>query len=822
MRGLKNCIGFVVACCMLAYVTAYVHAMSSANYDIPVHVLDGAGEISTGGVYSVLTATAQAGGIGTASSTNYTVGYGFMAQQLEALPPSIPEVDVTPDPTPSDPTTTDDLLCTVTTETTVAPGLTAQYEYVWSNGIDTVMHGPKEDLTDTLSSAFTLKNQTWECTVRGYDGYSYSQEASDSTTTVNTLPGPCILSFPTVLGTASNLVCTITDKSPDPDGDVWFTFDWYVDSGGGFVQFFGAVDDLVDYNWSQVNNVDTSPDDEWYCVVTPRDDEVVGTPIPTATCTITTHGTETSYISLGFDGPNVVTLGETITVTGSITPPPISGAIVSFESTSPSGVVDPTVPEAVAIGGSTYSRTFYPTEASEGRDPWSLESSWPGDDTYMPATSDPVTFTVNKAQPTLSLELSHSSAALGFDQLTAWATMTAPIPDSLDGLLSGRLIKLWMKKPDATAAGPVEVTTDGDGVATFAPADFASAGIVFDMAGTWQFIAQFEGDDNFLPATSADYDEPESVRLTIKDRAGYAVIVVGKLDDAAEGHPEHAKTADYVYRVFRDRGFAEEDIYYLREGPSDPAPDIHVDDTSPTQSDVQTAIESWALGEMNSAAAPLYVVFLDHGGGGEDPAFYLYSGSYDETRVITPTELDSYLDTLQDNLNPSAQDEDIVLVYGACYSGSYISTVSGEHRLIMTSTSPDEVSHRGVTDPDDGIRDGEAFATELFRYAQAGKTLKESFELASEKIADYTATASNAGTAEQLQHPLLDGNGDGSGTVGEALSYEPGEDGGRAHELVLGYGVNDPDSVGWITVKQTVPLSCLANLRRTRPPTAHG
>jgi len=510
-----------------------------------------------------------------------------------------------------------------------------------------------------------------------------------------------------------------------------------------------------------------------------------------------------SYISLTFDGPNTAALGESMTVKGAITPAPSGSPNATFESTSPSGVVSGLFPEGTVASGGAYVKTFVPTEASEGRDAWKLTSSWPGDDTYMPATSDEVTFTVSKVQPTLSLELSHSSATLNFNQLTAWATLTAPIPAELSSLLSGRTVKLWMKKPDATAAGPVIVTTDANGVAGFMPADFASAGIVFDMAGTWQFLAEFEGDDNFLHATSTDYDEPESVRLTIKDRAGYAVIVVGKLDAGGEGHGSHAKTGDYVYRALRDRGFADEDIYYLREGPVQPAPDIYVDDTTPTQSDVQTAIEISALGAMNAAAAPLYVVFLDHGG---EDKFYVYSGSYGDTREITPEELDGYFDTLQSGLDAEAQAQDIVLIYGGCHSGSFITAASGEHRIVITSTSAAEVSHRGVIDPEDGVRDGEVFVTELFRNASTGKTLKRSFELASEKTSEYTASKSNAGTSDQPQHPLLDDNGDGAGTVGEALSVEPGEDGSRAHELVLGYGVNAPDSVGWITVTPTVTL----------------
>jgi len=610
--------------------------------------------------------------------------------------------------------------------------------------------------------------------------------------------------IPDIESTSANLVAQITEVSADPDIDpIQYDFDWYVKHDGepSFSLFRdGTLSPSIS---SQVNDTDTAPADEWYVVVTPHDGEEYGTAASTASTptTIVLGGVTPSYISLSVS-PTTVTLGELAAASGNVFPTPSGSPNATFHSVSPGGIASDVYPEGTVISGGAYVTAFYPTEASEGRNPWSLTASWVGDNTYTAATSSAVTLEVLKAQPTLSLELSHSSAPLNFDELTAWATLTAPIPSELSSLLSGRTVKLWMKKPNATAAGPVIGTTDANGVAEFTPADFASAGIVFDAPGMWQFLAEFEGDDNFLQTTSTDYDEPESVRLTIKGRAGYAVIVVGKLDAGGEGHDSHAKTADYAYRVFRDRGFAEEDIYYLREGADWPAPDIYVDDTTPTQSDVQYAIESWALGEMNATAAPLYVVFTDHGG---REKFYVYSGSYDETQVITPDELDGYFDTLQAGLDAGAEDEDIVLMYGACHSGSFIPTVSGEHRVIITSASEDEVSHRGVIDPDDLIRDGEVFVTELFRNASTGKTLKRSFELASEKTAEYTASKSNAGASDQPQHALLDDNGDGEGTIAP-LSVEPGEDGSHAHELVLGYGVNAPDSVGWITVTQTLVL----------------
>ena len=622
---------------------------------------------------------------------------------------------------------------------------------------------------------------------------------ASATTADNLPPSAPVLSFPTVQSDIANLVCAIVIPSTDPEGDrILYEFDWYVkrQSESGFSLFRNDAPDAV--TSSQVNNTDTEPRDVWYCVVTPHDEEEGGAPAATAECAIVLGGVIPSYISLGAT-PLTVALGEAVTALGQIFPTPAGSGTVSFHSVSPSGVGSDLFPEGTVFAAGSYLKLLYPTEASAGRAAWSVTASWSGDAIYQAATSAPVMFTVLKCQPSLAVSLSASCAPMGYAELEATAVLNAAVPANLRPLLSGRLVNLWLKKPDASSAGPVVGVTGEGSEAVFLPSSFVSAGIAFDTPGVWQFIAAFEGDNNFLPATSTGYDQPGSTCLTVKDRAGYAVIVVGQFDTSSEGQAEHQKTSDYVYDAFYRRGFAHEDIWYLRHGQPPVGRSIQVDDASPNKSDLEYAIMTWAKNKMNGSPGPLYVVLLDHGG---ENAFYMYAGSYD-TRTVTPIDLKASLDTLQANLSSTAASEDLVVIYGACHSGSFIDAVSGPNRTIITSASPDEVSHRGVVDPDDGLRDGEAFTTELFRYAQEGKTLKESFELASAKLSEYTATRSNNGTAEHTQHPLLDDNGDGLGTVAGALSYTAGEDGSRAHELMLGYGVNAGASVGWMTVTPT-------------------
>ncbi|NQT94267.1 MAG: hypothetical protein HQ559_16015, partial [Lentisphaerae bacterium] len=507
-------------------------------------------------------------GLGTGSTgdgSDYDIGV------YEATAPHVPGISLGP----ATATTSTVLVCTVVSLSAVYPGRSAEYQFTWSQGALELVHGPTSESVDTLSSQYTNRNETWTCTVRCWDGTFYSPPSSDSVTVLNTPPGPLALTIPTIQSSSANLRCDLA-KSPDPDGDVDYVIEWYV-NGGPWGDLVTTVD-----TYTQIDSADTSPGDEWYCVVTYGDGEGPDSVETSDTCTIVAGGIIPSFISLAAD-PTTVTLGETVTAFGSVFPSPSGSPNATFESTSPSGVISGLFPEGTVISGGSYTKSFVPTEASEGRTDWSLTASWPGDTFYSGATSNEVSFTVLKAQPILSLELNASSAPLGFAGLEATAVLDAGVPAELKPLLSGRTVKLWLKKPDSSAAGPVVgITAEGGcatfGCVTFGPGDFAAAGIVFDEPGTWQFLAEFEGDDNFLGATSTDYDTPESVRLTIKDRAGYAILVQGKLDQWGEGQQAHAKTLDFVYETFRLRGFAHEDIYYLREGPDAPVGDIMVDD----------------------------------------------------------------------------------------------------------------------------------------------------------------------------------------------------------------------------------------------------
>ena len=251
---------------------------------------------------------------------------------------------------------------------------------------------------------------------------------------------------------------------------------------------------------------------------------------------------------------------------------------------------------------------------------------------------------------------------------------------------------------ESTPYAPLVKQTDGWGAAVFEKADFDAAAVAaghdaaFDEAGAWKFKAEFDETENFLTAVSADFDVTEA-RVTIKEGAGYAILVLGQLDEYGEGRPEHGQSLDYVEQVLLARNFAPEDIRYLRDQ-DDPDETLR-----PTKENLQYAVETWARNKMLASPAPLYLILADHGSPG---VFHLDVDGTAAHESVTDTELGTWLNVLQSALYGNAADQDIFLIYGACYSGSFVDLLAAPNRVLITSTSADEVSYRGELNPETG------------------------------------------------------------------------------------------------------------------------
>ena len=401
-------------------------------------------------------------------------------------------------------------------------------------------------------------------------------------------------------------------------------------------------------------------------------------------------------------------------------------------------------------------------------------------------------FTGEPAFTTVDLNLSTSSILFA-GVVDATLKLTKAGDPGFD--LSGSVVRLEVTSPDSVMAElTAVVNSDGQAVLQDVGCDGAdpdcdseSALVTFDEKGTWTLRAEFDGS----VALAASESEPQL--LLAGTSAGYAVIVQGRLPGSAEGLESHNKTANRVYQSFIDRGFAAPNIFYFnydlfQDVDGDGVVDV---DAVPSKAAIQAAIEGLA-GLVNFNPAPMYVAMVDHGG--IDEKFFI------DTEVITAQDLDGWLDTLEagldedgDPLTADAADEARVVILGYCYSGDYVSTVSADGRLVITSAGLGEQSYKGPVEGD-GIRVGEYFLEELFQVLVKGETFLAAFVEATDKTEQYTrrggtgsANSDNPFLDDAVQHPLLDddGNGLGSNVLGPGVS-----DGVLAGQLVLGTGPN--------------------------------
>ncbi|MCP4642836.1 MAG: hypothetical protein GY851_20480, partial [bacterium] len=386
--------------------------------------------------------------------------------------PTAPGIELTP----AIPATLDDLLCTVTTPSTVGEALPAAYEYVWTSSDVTVTHGPTSAGTDTLSYVRSVKYDTWNCAVRCWDGYDYSAPGNDAVVIVNTPPGVPVVYLPSGQSTSANLICEVQNLSTDPDFDaITYLYDWEVwrNAGTGFEAFTGAVDAGT---LSIVDTLHTSAGDLWRCTVTPDDGDDTGESVLVGNCEIVSGGVEESFITLAVTGNNPITLGQPTTISGSIVRPGAGGdpppTIVSFNSIAPTGGTLIGYPESLAISTGSFSRTFYPNVASEGYAAWQVASSWPGDATYQGAASSNISYVVLKAQPELAISISPTSALLnleGAEDLTIEVMLSVPdFAAELRPLLTGLPVRLSAATPGGqTPFDTLEAVTDASGKAVF-------------------------------------------------------------------------------------------------------------------------------------------------------------------------------------------------------------------------------------------------------------------------------------------------------------------------------------------------------------------
>ena len=383
---------------------------------------------------------------------------------------------------------------------------------------------------------------------------------------------------------------------------------------------------------------------------------------------------------------------------------------------------------------------------------------------------------LDKAFSQLSLD-SSSAMILQGGNISLGGKLTR-LPDNGSDL-SGQTITLTVIAPDGSQSTASAATSDAAG-------HFHLDGVTgLTQKGAYTIQASFVG-----TASLSGSNSPIQTVL-VGSQAGYAIIVEGKIANDPDGLASHSKTANRIYNTLKARGFPDDGIDYLSYQTSQQASAAGVTiDGVPSLAAVKDAVTIWAQGKLKAISAPLYIIMIDHGTAGE---FLI------DTEVITPDDLNGWLNTLESSLvgTPAAGEKRIV-IDGSCFSGSFMPALKGKAgRVVIASAAANEESYKGPMEPD-GVRSGEFFLDALFQSLGAGHSLSGAFAAAADKVRLLTmkgGLSSDGGSFGDgaVQHPLLDDDGNGVGSNVLALS---GGDGTISQGIYLGVGNNLTNGAG--------------------------
>ncbi len=219
--------------------------------------------------------------------------------------------------------------------------------------------------------------------------------------------------------------------------------------------------------------------------------------------------------------------------------------------------------------------------------------------------------------------------------------------------------------------GPLDTTT---GFVLTMPANRLSLGV----HRVWVRVTDDEGDT----AVS------DTLVLPVQTDIGRVLLVAGTaFTDYFYFFQNIAPNCNYAYKKLRERGFSDEQIYYMNpvgwQSIDDPYTNSNIVDTTVMSLEVMREyLLSAAVRQDVANDVPLVIHLLGHGTSTqENGRFYL-----GPTEYLTPDTLAAWLDSYGDLTSGNSQ---IILLLDFCYSGAFqtrLRTLFQQNRFVITSS----------------------------------------------------------------------------------------------------------------------------------------
>jgi hypothetical protein len=374
-----------------------------------------------------------------------------------------------------------------------------------------------------------------------------------------------------------------------------------------------------------------------------------------------------------------------IRIAGQISPPVATAVTLTFTHEKES------VNESIV---SNDNGEFLSTLSVDQPGEWEVIARWAGNENYLGAESETITFTVQKKQPHIIVETNPSQLTVGEPvSIRGWVS---PNPGIVD-------LEVVTRKSGGSEGlvTTTQIQTDHSGGYDFR--------FTPHQAGDWIVEVHFENTSTRL-----------IISVNGSTALGRAIIVAGG-SSRAEYNALWETTrylTNLAYKTLRERGYSRQMIQYLSPEPfEEPDRDGRNDVTgASTAENLREAITGTVDFFQKNPPAQLFLYFTGH-----SLPDRLRLG--EESEVVTSPELAQWLDTLQEQTGL----KEVIVVLDACYSGSFIDDLAQEGRTIITSTDSEGLAlFRG-----DGYS---SFSQFFFEHVSSGQPVSESFHAAQEEM----------------------------------------------------------------------------------------